>query len=58
MPLDISFGDAAISNKHYNFLVNKGNATFNDMKNLVEYIQKNVKSKTGVSLEPEIEIVD
>ena len=58
VPLDISFGDAAISNKHYNFLVNKGNATFNDMKNLVEYIQKNVKSKTGVSLEPEIEIVD
>ncbi len=58
VPLDISFGDAAISNKHYNFLVNKGNATFNDMKNLVNYIQKNVKSKTGVSLEPEIEIID
>ena len=58
VPLDISFGDAAISNKHYNFLVNKGNASFKDMKNLVEYIQKNVKSKTGVSLEPEIEIVD
>ena len=58
VPLDISFGDASISNKHCNFLVNKGNATFSDMKNLVEYIQKNVKSKTGVSLETEIEIVD
>ena len=56
--LDTSFGDAAISNHHCNFLVNKGNASFNDMKNLVEYIKKNVKSKTGINIETEIEIVD
>ena len=58
IPNGIIFGDAKISEKHSNFFVNKGNATFNDMKNLVEYIQKKVKSKTGVSLETEIEIVD
>ena len=56
--LDMSFGDAVISNKHCNFLVNKGNASFDDMKNLIEYIKKNVKSKTGINLETEIEIID
>ena len=58
MSLDMSFGDAVISNKHCNFLVNKGNASFDDMKNLIEYIKKNVKSKTGINLETEIEIID
>ena len=32
VPLDKSFGDACISEKHCNFFVNKGNATFEDMK--------------------------
>ena len=58
VPLDTTFGDASISLKHCNFLVNNGNATSKDMKKLVEYIKKNVKSKTGVDLDPEIEIVD
>ena len=31
VPLDKSFGDACISEKHCNFFVNKGNATFEDM---------------------------
>ena len=57
VPLNVSFGDATISEKHCNFLVNKGNASFEDMKKLVEFIKKNVKSKTGINLETEIEIV-
>ncbi len=57
VPLNVSFGDASISEKHCNFLVNKGNASFEDMKKLVEFIKKNVKSKTGINLETEIEIV-
>ena len=37
VPLDKSFGDACISEKHCNFFVNKGEATFKDMKNLIAY---------------------
>ena len=57
VPLDKTFGDACISNKHYNFFVNKGNATFNDMNNLIEFVTKKVFEKTGVSLEKEIKIL-
>ncbi len=58
VPLDISFGDACISEKHCNFFVNKGNAKFKDMKNLIEYVSKNVFEKTGVKLETEIKILE
>ena len=54
---DYSFGDAAISKKHSNFLINKGNANYKDMKNLIDYIRKNVHEKTGIKLELEIIIV-
>ena len=57
VPLDKTFGDACISNKHCNFFVNKGNATFNDMNNLIEFVTKKVFEKTGVSLEKEIKIL-
>jgi len=58
VPLDISFGDAYISEKHCNFFVNKGNAKFKDMKSLIEYVSKNVFEKTGVKLETEIKILE
>ena len=56
--LDKKFGDAEISNKHCNFFVNSKNATFNDMKELIEFVKKNVKLKTGIDLETEIEIIE
>jgi len=56
--LDTKFGDAEISNKHCNFFVNKNNATFKDMKNLIEFVKKNVKLKTGINIETEIEIIE
>ena len=58
VPLDKSFGDACISNKHCNFFVNKGNATFNDMKSLIEFVSNNVLKKTGIKLEKEIKILE
>ena len=58
VPLDKSFGDACISKKHCNFFVNKGNAKFEDMKNLIDYVAKNVLAKTGVRLEKEIKILE
>ena len=58
VPLDKNFGDACISEKHCNFFVNKGNATFKDMKNLIEFVSNNVLKKTGIKLEKEIKILE
>ena len=49
-----SIGDAAISIKHANFIVNKGCALARDVLKLIEHVQKTVKGKTGVELETEI----
>tara|TARA_Y100000591_G_scaffold269790_1_gene244443 strand:- start:11914 stop:12822 length:909 start_codon:yes stop_codon:yes gene_type:complete len=58
VPLDISFGDACISEKHCNFFVNKGQASFKDMMNLINFVSNNVLEKTGISLEKEIKILE
>ena len=58
VPLEKSFGDASISEKHCNFFVNKGNAKFEDMKNLIEFVADSVFKKTGIKLETEIKIVE
>ena len=58
VPLNQSFGDACISEKHCNFFVNKGNAKFQDMKKLIDYVSEKVLKKTGVSLEKEIKILE
>ena len=58
VPLDTRFGDAYISEKHCNFFVNNGNASFKDMKNLIEFVSKKVLDKTGISLEKEIKILE
>ena len=53
-----SFGDASISQKHCNFFVNKGNAKFEDMKNLINFVSDSVFKKTGIKLETEIKILE
>ena len=58
VPLDKSFGDACISKKHCNFFVNKGNASFNDMMRLIDFVKKSVMEKTGVNLEKELKILE
>ena len=58
VPLKKSFGDASISDKHCNFFVNKGNAKFEDMKNLIDFVTDCVFKKTGIKLETEIKIVE
>ena len=55
--LDKNFGDAYISEKHCNFFVNKGNATFEDMNNLINYVTEKVFDKTGIKIEKEIKIL-
>ncbi len=58
VPQDLNFGDASISEKHFNFFVNKGNASFNDMIKLINFVQEQVKKKTGIILEKEIKILE
>tara|TARA_Y100001970_G_scaffold130220_1_gene160591 strand:+ start:758 stop:1672 length:915 start_codon:yes stop_codon:yes gene_type:complete len=57
VPKDVKFGDAKISEKHCNFFINTKNSSFDDMKNLIEYVKEKVKLKTGIDLETEIEII-
>ena len=58
VPPDVSFGDACISKKHSNFFVNRGNASFDDMKKLIEFVSESVFKKTGIKLETEIKILE
>ena len=43
--LNTTFGDACISKKHCNFFINKKNASFDDMKKLIEFVETNVEKK-------------
>ena len=56
--VDTKFGDACISEKHSNFFVNKGNASFQDMKKLINFVEKSVFKKTGINIEKEIIILE
>ena len=50
-------GDAEVSTKHAGFIVNNGNATAKDVQELIEYIIKTVKEKTGFEIQREILII-
>jgi UDP-N-acetylmuramate dehydrogenase len=50
-----SVGDAAVSEKHAGFVVNKGKATYEDIIKLRDEVIKRVHEKTGVTLETEPE---
>lgn len=49
--------DAYISEKHANFIINKGNATSNDVKELIKYIQTVIFENEKIELELEQEII-
>ncbi len=58
VPENVYFGDACISEKHSNFFVNRNNASFDEMNSLINFVKKNVKEKTGISINLEIKIID
>lgn len=47
-------GGAIVSEKHANFIENRGNATAVDIENLIAHIQSQVKAQFGVELQPEV----
>lgn len=52
-----TIGGAQVSNMHCGFIVNIGNATANDIYRLIRYVQKKVKERFDIMLEPEVRIL-
>lgn len=50
-------GGAQVSEKHAGFVVNRGGATADDVRRLMELIQDTVHRETGVTLEPEVKFL-
>jgi len=50
-------GDASVSEKHANFIINHGNAKAADIESLITHVQATVETKYGVRLNPEVRIV-
>ena len=51
-------GDAYVSEKHANFIINKGHATGEDVKQLITEIRDKVKKEKGITLKIEQEFVE
>ena len=51
-------GDAEVSKKHANFIINHGRASAVDIKALIVKVQETVLSRTGVKLETEVVIIE
>jgi UDP-N-acetylmuramate dehydrogenase len=52
----LRIGDACVSEKHANFIVNLGKARAQDIKDLIDRIKKEVFEKEGIVLEEEVEL--
>jgi UDP-N-acetylmuramate--L-alanine ligase/UDP-N-acetylenolpyruvoylglucosamine reductase len=54
----LRIGNAQVSEKHANFIVNLGGATSRDMKQLIGRVQETVKQKFNIELETEVRILE
>jgi UDP-N-acetylmuramate dehydrogenase len=52
----LQYGDAIVSEKHANFIINIKNAKAADIEALILHVQKVVHEKTGIELIPEVKI--
>ncbi len=50
-------GDASVSQKHANFIINHGSACAADLEALIEHVRAAVERQHGISLHPEVRIV-
>jgi UDP-N-acetylmuramate dehydrogenase len=50
-------GDASVSEKHANFIINHGNATAADLEGLIHHVQDTVERLHGVRLSTEVRIL-
>ena len=54
----LTVGGAQVSEKHAGFVINVGGATCADVLALMAEVQRRVKERSGVTLEPEVRVVD
>lgn len=54
----LTVGGAQVSEKHAGFVINRGGATCVDVLALMEQVRQRVLDATGVTLEPEVRIVE
>lgn len=54
----LTVGGAQVSEKHAGFVINRGRATCKDVLELMDQIQTRVKDASGVTLEPEVRILE
>ena len=54
---DCRIGEAEVSGKHANFIINRGDATALDVENLILHVQQTVADTTGIELVPEVRVV-
>lgn len=52
-----SVGDAEVSTKHGGFVINKGNASAEDLMALIKHVQKVIKENYNIDLETEVIII-
>ena len=50
-------GDASVSEKHANFIINHGHATSADLERLIGHVQDTVQRQHGVQLRTEVRIL-
>jgi UDP-N-acetylmuramate dehydrogenase len=50
-------GDASVSLKHANFIINHGTASAKDLESLIEHVRETVARVHGITLTPEVRIV-
>ena len=50
-------GDAEVYENHANFIINRGNATAEDVYRLIKFIEREVKKKSGIALKREINFI-
>ncbi len=52
-----TIGGAQVSSKHCGFVINVGDATAQDVVDLIEHVKQTVNNKYQVELEPEIKFI-
>ena len=52
-----SRGDAQVSEKHANFIINRGNASASDVETLIDYVRMRVQEEHQINLTCEVRIV-
>ena len=47
-------GGAEVSAKHCGFVINRGRASADDVRRLIDHVIKTVEAASGITLEPEV----